>query len=66
MPSGRIHGGLDVGEAKRALENQQNGKRAENEKDVERNAVAPPRPLKQDDDGEQDDRALGEPLEEDL
>ena len=42
------------------------GKRSEDEKDVERNAIAPACPLHHHEDGEQDDGALREPLEEGL
>jgi hypothetical protein len=55
-------GNVDSREAKGALENQENGQRAENEKDVERNRITPSRPLKQNDDGQQDDGTLRKPF----
>ena len=55
---------LNVREAERALEDQQDGERPENEEYVERDAIAPPCPLHHHENGEQDDGALREPLEE--
>ncbi len=49
---------LDVGQAQRSLENQQDRERPEDQEDVERHAVAPARPLHHDEDGQQDDGAL--------
>ncbi len=63
----RAHPGrLNLGEAKRPLEHEQGRQRAEHETDVERDAVAPSRPLDHHQGGEQDDRPLGEPLEDGL
>ena len=39
---------------------------AEDQEDVERDTIAPAAPLDQHEDGEQNDGALGEPLEERL
>ena len=66
MPSGRIHAACNVRQAKGALEDKKDGEGSENEKDVQRNAIAPARPLHHHEDGEQDDGALREPLEERL
>ena len=66
MPSGRIHVGLDVRQAERALEDQQDRERAEDQKDVERDAIAPACPLHHHEDGQQDDGALRKPLEKRL
>ena len=66
MPSGRIHARLNLREAKRALEDQQDGERSEDEKDIERDAIAPSRPLHHHEDGEEHDGALREPLEKGL
>ena len=66
MPSGRIHAAWMCREAKGALEDQQDRERAEDEKDIERDAIAPSRPLNHHEDGQQHDGALREPLEERL
>ena len=58
--------GLDVREAKGAFENQQDRKRSEDEKDIERDAIAPSCPLNHHEDGQEHDGALREPLEERL
>ena len=58
--------GFGMDEPQRALHENQQGERAEDQGDVERNTIAPLRPLRHHHDGEQDHRALREPLEERL
>jgi len=58
--------GVNARQAKRPVGYQQRREGTENQDDVERHSIAPPKPLRHQKDGEEQDGALREPLEENL
>ena len=54
--------GLNGRKAEGALEDQQDRERAEDQEDIERDAIAPPCPLHHHEDGQKNDGGLRKPL----